>query len=85
MISQPGAFEGAANAVAKLLDVAADVAEGAPIASVVLKIISFTVSKWVGQKFDVRIDQMPVPRPQPRQMVVCYGGSVTSCHCCVCH
>ena len=58
MISQPVAFEGAANAVAKLLDVAAGVAEGTLVASVVINIISFTVSKCVGQKFDVRMNRL---------------------------
>ena len=56
--SHAGAFEGAAHAVAKLLDGAAAVAEGIPIASVVIKCISFTVNKWTEKKFDVRMKRL---------------------------
>ena len=56
--SHAGAFEDAAHAVAKLLDGAAAIAEGIPIASVVIKCISFTVNQWTEKKFDVRMKRL---------------------------
>jgi hypothetical protein len=53
-----GAFESAAHVVANVLDSAAAVAEGIPIASVVIKCISFTVNKWTEKKFDVRMNRL---------------------------
>ena len=42
----------------KLLDGAAVVAEDIPIASVVIKCISFTVNQWTEKKFDVRMNRL---------------------------
>ena len=50
-----GAFEAAASATAKLLDGAAHLADGIPIASFVLKGVSFCVAHVQGLKFDSRM------------------------------
>jgi hypothetical protein len=56
--SRAGSFEGAANAIASVLDKAAEIADGIPIASFVLKGLSFIVNQVQGLKFDARMNRM---------------------------
>ena len=58
LAAHAGAFEGAANAIAKVLDGAASLADGIPVASFVLKGVSFIVNQVQGLKFDARMNRM---------------------------
>jgi hypothetical protein len=58
LAAHAGSFEGTANAMASLLDKVADIAEGIPVASFVLKGISSIVGQVQGLKFDARMNRM---------------------------
>jgi hypothetical protein len=58
LAAHAGAFEGAANTIAKVLDGAASLADGIPVASFVLKGVSFIVNQVQGLKFDARMNRM---------------------------
>jgi hypothetical protein len=53
-----GSFEGAANAMASALDKVAEIADGIPVASFVLKGISCIVNQVQGLKFDARMNRI---------------------------
>jgi hypothetical protein len=53
-----GSFEGAAHAMASALDKVAVIADGIPVASFVLKGLSFFVGQVQGLKFDARVNRM---------------------------
>jgi hypothetical protein len=56
LAARAGSFEGAANAVASVLDKVAEIADGIPVASFVLKGLSFIVNQVQGLKFDARMN-----------------------------
>jgi hypothetical protein len=58
LAARAGSFEGAANAMASVLDKVADIADGIPVASFVLKGLSFIVNQVQGLKFDARMNRM---------------------------
>jgi hypothetical protein len=58
LATRVGFFEGAANSMASALDKVAEIADGIPIASFVLKGLSFIVNQVQGLKFDARMNRM---------------------------
>jgi hypothetical protein len=58
LAARAGSFEGAANAVASVLDKVAEIADGIPVASFVLKGLSFIVNQVQGLKFDARMNRL---------------------------